>query len=149
MNSEFEVADLVPHSGNMNLLDEIVDHGDDWLEARVNITSNSMFIEPNGVPALVGIEYLAQAVAAYAGLQESKSGGKPKLGFLLGVRKYRSSIDCFPVGMSLLLKVHLVMQADSGLNVFQCFLTGDGIEASGRLNVFQPEDAEQFLQGAM
>lgn len=147
MSKKFEVAELVPHSGSMSLLDEIVDYGDDWLHATVKITSSSMFLDDKGVPSSVGIEYLAQAVAAYAGLQERKEGGKPKLGFLLGVRKYLCSTDYFPVGKTLLLQVTLEMEADNGLNVFQTMLTAEGIEGSARLNVFQPDDAEKFLQG--
>jgi len=146
MNTEFSVADLVPHSGKMSLLDEIIDFGEDWLHAKVNITADSMFVEKQGVPALVGIEYLAQAVAAYAGLQEQKDGRKPKLGFLLGVRKYLCSTDYFSIGDILTLQVKLEMQAENGLNVFQCLLISDEIEASARLNVFQPDDAQQFLQ---
>lgn len=147
MNSEFSVAELVPHSGSMSLLDEIIDFGDDWLHAKVKITSDSMFVEELGVSALVGIEYLAQAVAAYAGLQERKIGKKPKLGFLLGVRKYICSTDYFPIGETLILQVQLEMQADNGLSAFNCVLIGDQIEASARLNVYQPDDAEKFLQG--
>jgi len=146
MDTKFSVAELVPHSGNMSLLDEIVDYGENWLKASVQVSRDSMFLEEQGVPASVGIEYLAQAIAAYSGVQERKGGGKPKLGFLLGVRKYLSSTDYFPIGKTLNLYVQLEMQAENGLNVFQCELTADGLEASARLNVFQPDDAKQFLQ---
>ena len=146
MNASFSVAELIPHTGCMSLLDEIIDFGDDWLHAKVKVTADSMFVEEQGVPALVGIEYLAQAVAAYAGLQERKYGREPKLGFLLGVRKYLCSTDYFPIGSTLVLQVQLEMQAENGLNVFQCILMSDEIKASARLNVFQPDDAKQFLQ---
>lgn len=148
MKRKFKVEDLVPHSGRMCLLDEIIDYGDDWLHAKVRVTANSMFIETQGVPASVGIEYLAQTVAAYAGLQERVNGGKPKLGFLLGVRNYICSTDYFSIGDTLLLQVELEMQAENGLNVFNAILKGDGIDISARLNVFQPNDADEFLQGA-
>jgi predicted hotdog family 3-hydroxylacyl-ACP dehydratase len=149
MDKEYTVAELVPHSGNMSLLDEIIDYGDEWLHARVRITEKSLFMDERGVPALVGIEYLAQTVAAYAGLQERNHGGKPKLGFLLGARKYQCSTDYFSIGDTLELHVELEMQADNGLNVFQCSLKGNNSEASARLNVFQPDDADEFLQGAL
>jgi len=140
------IDELVPHSGSMSLLDEVVAYGDDWLHASVKITSDSMFLEEKGVPALVGIEYLAQTVAAYAGMQERKNGGRPKLGFLLGVRKYHCSTDYFPIGDTLILKVQLEMQAENGLSAFQCVLVSDEVEVSARLNVFQPDDAREFLQ---
>lgn len=149
MTHKFNVEELVPHSGNMSLLSEIIDYGDDWLHAKVKIMTDSMFVEQQGVPATVGIEYLAQAIAAYAGLQERLDGGKPKLGFLLGVRKYLCSTDYFSIGEILVLQVKLEMKADNGLSVFQCILKGDEVEASARLNVFQPDDAEQFLQDTL
>ncbi|MEH6579265.1 MAG: hotdog family protein [Amphritea sp.] len=149
MKSEFSVAELVPHSGKMSLLDAIVGYGEDWLEAEVHISSDSMFADTQGVPAWVGLEYLAQTIGAFAGLQERLNGGKPKLGFLLGSRKYQCSTDYFPLGHVLSLRVQREMQAENGLSVFQCELQGDGLDASARLNVFQPEDADKFLQDAM
>lgn len=140
----FSIDELVPHSGSMSLLDEVVAYGDDWLHASVKITSDSMFLEEKGVPTLVGIEYLAQTVAAYAGVQERKKGGKPKLGFLLGVRRYSCATDYFPIGDTLILKVQLEMQAENGLSAFQCVLVSDEVEVSARLNVFQPDDASKF-----
>ncbi len=91
---------------------------------------------------------VAQAVAAYAGLQERLQGGSPKIGFLLGTRKYKSSTDYFARGQKLSLKVEREMMAENGLSVFNCELKGDGVEASARLNVFQPEDGEAFLREA-
>jgi len=143
----FDIADLVPHSGTMSLLDRVVAYGDDWLEAEVIIKPESFFIDEEGVPASVGLEYLAQAIAAYSGVQEQVKGGKPKLGFLLGTRKYQCSTDYFKLGQILRLKVVCEMQAENGLHIFQCVLSGqDNVEATARLNVFQPDDADKFLK---
>mgnify|MGYP005996208549 CR=1 FL=1 len=76
MTAEYLVEELVPHSGRMSLLTRVVDSGDDWLTAEVDITSKSMFSDDKGVPAWVGLEYLAQAIGAYAGLQERLLGGE-------------------------------------------------------------------------
>ncbi len=146
MKKKYLVSELVPHSGTMSLLSEIIDYGEDWLSAKVNISADSIFLEEHGVPAAVGIEYLAQTVAAYAGLQERNKGEQPKLGFLLGVRKYTSSTTHFPLGESLIINIQLEMQAENGLGAFSCQLKGGGCEATARLNVYQPENAEFFLQ---
>lgn len=148
MISEYRVADLVPHSGRMSLLTSITGHGEDRLTAQVVITKDSMFADSTGVPSWVGLEYLAQAIGAFAGLQERLNGGAPKLGFLLGTRKYLCSTDYFLPGDRLELTVIRNMQAENGLSAFECTLQGNGYTASASLNVFQPEDAEQFLQGA-
>lgn len=148
MISEYQVADLVPHSGRMSLLTSITGHGEDWLSAQVVITQDSMFADSKGVPAWVGLEYLAQAIGAFAGLQERLNGESPKLGFLLGTRKYICSTDYFLLGDQLELKVIRNMQAENGLSAFECHLQANSYTATASLNVFQPEDAERFLQGA-
>ena len=146
MKNEYQVSDLVPHTGTMSLLSEILDYGDDWLRAKVDISHDSIFVEEKGVPAVVGLEYLAQTVAAYAGLQQKSKGARPKLGFLLGARKYVSSTEYFPIGETLIIYIQLEMQAASGLGAFNCELKGGKCEATARLNVFQPDNTEKFLQ---
>jgi predicted hotdog family 3-hydroxylacyl-ACP dehydratase len=146
MKSEYSVAELVPHSGKMSLLDNIIEYRDGWLRAEVCISVDSMFADKHGVPAWIGLEYMAQAIGAYAGWQERLKGGPPKLGFLLGTRKYLCSTDYFAVGTTLTVTVQLEMEAANGLNVFQCVLQGQGVDASANLNVFQPDDPDKFLQ---
>lgn len=151
MTAEYGVEDLVPHSGKMSLLSEIVGYGDNWLEARVRIEPDSLFADEQGIPAWVGLEYLAQAVGAFAGLQERLIGGSPRIGFLLGSRKYLCSSDCFLLGDTLTLRVEEEMSGENGLSVFSGVLTGTAsfgnVKASARLNVFQPDDAAEFLEG--
>lgn len=149
MTSSYSVAELVPHSGRMSLLTKIVDYGDDWLSAEVEIKADSMFADEYGVPAWVGIEYLAQAIGAYAGLQERLHGSVPKLGFLLGTRKYTSTKEYFAIGSKLTIKVSKNLQAENGLSAFDCILhSTDHCNAAARLNVFQPKNADEFLKGA-
>lgn len=149
MEANYSVAELVPHSERMSLLTRIVGYGDGWLSAEVDIKADSMFSDRLGVPSWVGLEYLAQAIAAYAGLQERQHGGSPKLGFLLGTRKYTSSKEYFAIGSTLTIKVIENLQADNGLGTFDCTLnSSDDCEASARLNVFQPENADEFLKDA-
>ncbi|MCP4331975.1 MAG: hypothetical protein GY785_04920 [Gammaproteobacteria bacterium] len=149
MKTRYSVAELVPHSGRMSLLTKIVDYGEDWLQAEVVITRESTFADERGVPAWIGLEYMAQAVAAYSGLQERLCGGMPKIGFLLGSRKYLCNAERFPIGQKLLLTVHPEMLGANSLNVFNCELQGEGISASALVNVYQPEDTEAFLQEAV
>ena len=133
----------------MSLLDTILDYGEEWLHAEVHITPDSMFADADGVPAWIGLEYMAQAISAHAGMLERLNGGKPKIGFLLGSRKYLCNTDYFAFGQTLLVKVHLEMLAANGLKVFNCELQGRDLEASAIVNVFQPDDAEKFLMDAV
>ena len=146
MKPEYTVAELVPHSGTMSLLTRIVDHGDDWLSAEIHITTESIFADDRGVPAWIGLEYMAQAIAAYGGRQERLQGGVPKIGFLLGSRNYLCDTDIFPLGQKLLVKAQIEMTSRDGLNVFNCELQGQGLSANAMVNVFQPDDPEKFLE---
>ena len=143
---KYSVDQLVPHSAGMSLLTEINSYTDEGLEATVNITFSSMFATDKGVPAWIGLEYMAQAVAAYSGTLERKAGGKPKLGFLLGTRKYLCNTDIFNFGENLTITVECELMADNGLSVFQCLIKSTNVTATAQLKVFQPEDAEQFLK---
>lgn len=149
MKSAYQVRELVPHSGKMSLLSRIVGYGDGWLQSEVDVTRESTFADERGVPAWIGMEYMAQTIAAYAGLQERNQGGVPKIGFLLGSRNYSSSKDYFCHGRTFQIKVELEMVAANGLNVFNCVLTGNETRAEAVINVFQPDDAEKFLEEAL
>lgn len=149
MNNNYSVAELVPHSGKMSLLNKVTAYGSEWLTAEIYITADSMFAGKEGVPAWVGMEYMAQAVGAYSGLQERLYGGEPKLGFLLGTRRYCCNEDFFHLGSCLTIRVEREMQGDNGLSAFKCTLTSETVLAEANLNVFQPDNAEQFLKDAI
>jgi predicted hotdog family 3-hydroxylacyl-ACP dehydratase len=130
----------------MSLLDQVVEYGDDWLVAEVTIRPETLFLANEAVPAWVGIEYMAQAIAAFAGIHAKAAQQDVKLGFLLGTRKYTSSVSHFQLGTTLSIRVEKEMQSDSGLGSFGCTISADDISVTARLNVFQPDDAEQFFE---
>ena len=141
------MADLVPHAGRMRLLDAAIDGDDDSLTACVEIRADSLFFDGVGVGAWVGIEYMAQAVAAWAGWRARLDGGSPKVGFLLGSRRYSTSRSRFLLGEVLLVQAQRQFQADNGLGHFDCTLAIDGVQvASAALTVFEPDDVSQFLR---
>ena len=146
--SPWPVIELVPHDLPMSLLDEVISVSDNALMARVGVHAQSMFVEPKGVLALVGIEYMAQAIAAFAGHQALSSGGEVALGFLVGTRKYQSNVGFYPVGKSLWIRVERVISGDNGLSVFECAIKGESIDVRANLNVFQPANPEEFLAQA-
>ena len=68
-----------------------------------------------------------------------------ELGFLLGTRKFECNVDHFPAGTELTIHGVRSLEDDNGMGVFECHLTGPGIRASARLNVFRPPQAENYL----
>ena len=145
------VADLLPHSGALVLLDRIVAADDESLTATAQVTADGLYNQGDTVPAWVSMEYMAQAVAAFAGLAPYHRGEAIPLGFLLGSRRVEFNCPRFPVGSTLTITVEKILQDDSGMAVFECHLSGDDahpqhIQASARLNLYQPTDSDAFLR---
>ncbi|VAW40558.1 3-hydroxydecanoyl-[ACP] dehydratase [hydrothermal vent metagenome] len=141
------IDELIPHSGKMSLLDRVVAYGEDWLTTSVTICSNSMFCENNAVPALVGIEYMAQTIAAFAGKNDKINNIEISIGLLIGARKYTTNVTHFPVGTTLQINAQQIYLEEQGLGVFKCKITGDsGILVEANLNVYHPEDIESIIK---
>lgn len=145
--SRWPIAELIPHAGNMILIDEVLRFGDDDVETRLSVRPGGLFNQADGsLPAWVGIELMAQSVAAYAGCQARQAGLPVELGFLLGTRKYECNVECFPLGAELHIQATRTLQDDNGMGVFECRLSGPGIEVFARLNVFRPPQVASYLQ---
>jgi predicted hotdog family 3-hydroxylacyl-ACP dehydratase len=132
-----DVAGIIPHSGQMVLLDRVIEFDGDSLTAELIVRDDGLFGDEQGVPAWAGIEYMAQAVAAYAGIKSKLAGEPIKLGFLLGTRRYNSNVASFAVGTALTIQIKTIIQ-DEKLGVFDCTIRGVGIEINANLNVYQP-----------
>jgi predicted hotdog family 3-hydroxylacyl-ACP dehydratase len=144
-----DIRSLIPHAGPMVLLDRVISVDEDSLCAEVSIRSNTLFCGPDGVGAWVGIEYMAQAIAAWAGYTAQLRGKPVKLGFLLGTRRYESSRPIFVLGSVLRVHVQRLFQNENGLGSFECFIDNEeGRVASATVTVFQPPNVDDFLQGS-
>ena len=93
-----DIRRFLPHSGVMVLLDRLLEVGPEELRAEVTIRPDSVFCDGHDVPGWVGVEYMAQAIAAYAGYTAQLRGETVKIGFLLGTRRYEASCPGFAVG---------------------------------------------------
>lgn len=141
----YPIAELVPHSGRMLLIDGVDAVGDDWVTCHVHIHENSMFLEDQGVSTLVAIEYMAQSIAALAGIRAKKNGDAVRIGLLLGTRTFKSNNSYFPLGSTVSIRVEEVFFETDGLAVFKCQAKSGDIEATCQLNVFHPKNIETVL----
>ena len=101
MNTLYAIEEVVPHRQDMCLLERITHWDQDTIEAELVVPDAGLFVEEGQVPAWVGIEYMAQAIAAWAGCRARAAGKPPQLGFLLGSRRYSSPRSSFPSGSRL------------------------------------------------
>lgn len=141
------IAEVLPQSGSMILLDAVTCFDADSLTATATVRPGGLFNEPDGsLPAWVGIELMAQAIAAWAGCHARAANTGIKMGFLLGTRQYTSTMTHFPAGSALQLCVERTLQDNSGMGIFVCELHCAGqLAAQARVNVFQPADASALI----
>jgi predicted hotdog family 3-hydroxylacyl-ACP dehydratase len=134
-----DIRDVVPHSGRMVLLDRLVAFDGESLTAELTIRADALFADEQGVGAWVGVEYMAQAVAALAGLEARQIGGNAKIGYLVGARHYSCNVPYFPLGAALRISVRRDAPGDLRLGSFACSITAEGISAEATVTVFQPD----------
>jgi predicted hotdog family 3-hydroxylacyl-ACP dehydratase len=134
-------ADLLPHAAPMVLLDEVLAWGDETVRASVRVAPDQPFFIPGqGIPAHVGIEWMAQACGLYAGMEALTCGEPVRLGFLLGSRHYHAIRSWFAEGEVLVVSARMIYRED-GLAAFDCVIeTAEEQLASARLTVYQPDD---------
>nr|WP_305119400.1 3-hydroxylacyl-ACP dehydratase [Stutzerimonas decontaminans] len=131
----------------MILLDAVERFDEDSVDAHLLVRADGLLSAADGsLPAWVGVEIMAQSVAAFAGCHARQAGEPVALGFLLGTRNYQCNVETFPVGARLRVRATRSLQDDNGMGVFECHLDGPGIHAEARLNVFRPPEVASYLQ---
>ena len=78
-----------------------------------------MFAERGEVPALVAIEYMAQTVGVWAGLDALRRNQPPRMGLLLGTRELQLTVDAFYAGDQLRIEAQHTW-GDESLGNFHC-----------------------------
>ncbi|MGI2117853.1 hotdog family protein [Shewanella sp. SM72] len=155
--AEQDIADFIPHRAPMILLDKIIGYRRDNLETEVTITAKSPYFDDKhrAVPNYVGIEYMAQSIAALAGVEAKLRNDKIRVGFLLGSRKLALYAKQYELGRTYRTQVSRLYQEESGLAVFDCqiFLLPEAgsdqekiLVAEANVNVFQPQDTQAYFE---
>ncbi|WP_445679394.1 ApeP family dehydratase [Radicibacter daui] len=143
------VAALVPHAPPMLLIDRIAAASANSMTVKVQVTAASLFYRPGrGVPSHVGIEYIAQTIAAIAGYRQHLAQQKvePRVGFLLGTRRMSVLEPWFVPGSQLDVAVEGIFE-DGQMAVFDGTVHNEGrLVVSARVNVYQPDDLRDFSQ---
>src|SRR6185312_9475626 len=122
------IAELLPHAGEMILLDAVLEHASEHAVCSRRVPAAGLFHDADGnLPAWMGVELMAQAIAAWAGCQAKAAGEPVRLGFLLGTRHYVCNVAAFAPGS-------------------ECRIEAPGVLAEARLTVFSPPDASALFQ---
>jgi predicted hotdog family 3-hydroxylacyl-ACP dehydratase len=141
------VEAYIPHRGAMRFIDRLVSLGPEHVVVEADVRADQLFVQGGQLPAWVGVELMAQAIAAWAGGQALGRGEAVRIGFLLGTRRYVSDCTGFAVGTVLTIEARAELVADNGLGMFACRILVAGVEqARAHVSVFEPKDGQSYLQ---
>ena len=164
------VESYLPHSGEMVLVDEIIEVGADFIITKTIIKNHAIFCESIksmgesgesksvadssesqdsgessdsqnfAFPTYKAIELMAQSLGIFRALNEKGSGSK--LGFLLGARRFEI-LHPF-ILREARTKVVVSMQDSSGMGVYDCeIFEGESLIARASISALNPSN--EFL----
>lgn len=89
-NAGIDIEKLIPHAGNMVLIDSVTDWDEDSITCRTasHLRPDNPLRNETGLPAASAIEYGGQAAAVHGGLT-----GRRGDGLLVAVRNLTSAVD--------------------------------------------------------
>jgi predicted hotdog family 3-hydroxylacyl-ACP dehydratase len=132
-----KLEDVLVHRPPMLLLDSVVSFTESSLRASVVPGPDSSFYQNSaGVPAWVGMEYMAQAIAAMAGIKAFEIGAPLPYGLLIGCSRYVAELSHFQSGQELIVDVVENYVDTEGVSVFDCVINTNVTLVKGRLTVF-------------
>lgn len=143
------IEDLLLHRGNMLMLDKVIAFENESIIAEYSPRHDEWYADSNGnMPAWIGLELMAQTVAAHVGLTKRNQNKPRKQGVLLGTRSYHSTVSNFMAAHTLRIHASRVYQDISGLGAFDCsIMLDDTALVTATLKVFEPEDFQEFTKG--
>lgn len=143
MNST-DIARLLPHSGNMVLLDDVLEYDANTIHclARRHHADDNPLREDGRLPAWCGLEYAAQAMAVHQGLCAGDAA-PPARGFLAVARDLAlSASDLDELPGELHIRAEKII-AEGGRSLYQFQLESNGQRVlSGRAAVVLQGTAE-------
>jgi predicted hotdog family 3-hydroxylacyl-ACP dehydratase len=139
---------LLPHHPPMILIDRLLEANEQETVCEVTITPESMFLEAAGVPAFVGLEYLAQSIAARIGYQHYLAHEPITVGLLMGTHRLETGCQFFELGQT--LRIHVAhVWGTLELRRFRCTMTSASIGIvlqHAELHICKPKNVQSYLE---
>ena len=143
MPSVDAIEALLPHKRPMALLHRLLEVDSDMARCEAQMERLDLFHDEQGnVPGWVGIELIAQTAGVLMGHHAREEGGTPRMGYLLGTRRFDISMPVFPAGSRVEVVVRKVLQ-HGGMGQYEgeIFIGGEKI-ASSVVNTYLPGPEE-------
>src|SRR3990172_7062619 len=146
MNINYTLEEILPHRSPMILLDRIIECDEHSLTAILEIKEDNLFLNlQKKVPVWIGLEYMAQAIGAHAGIMRREQNEAVNIGFLLGTRCYETNVVFFELGTKLYIKANKLYQ-EGAAGSFDCCIQDErkNILATAKIVAYQPEDIKKY-----
>lgn len=148
------IDELLPHRGTMHLLARVLAYGDETLSVSARVDGTAWYANADGaMPAWIGIELMAQSIAAHVALRSRLEGKPVQPGVLLGARRFDIAVQAFVRDTWLQIDVHETIRVEGGGHgAYDCTLRtappDSSVLATAVVKVYQPDNFEQFMQGS-
>ena len=143
------IESYLPHRPPMLLLSSVLrcDEDNVWVLAKVDATA--WYADAQGrMPAWIGIELMAQAVAAHIGVLASQGHRAARPGALLGSQHYVMHQSAFVSAAHLEIQATSILSGESGHGAYACRIVAGAVcAAEAIIKVYQPDDFSAFLEG--
>ena len=107
-----DIESLIPQRKPIIMIDKIVSHSDQKTSTSLTIKETNIFVEDYAFQSSGLIEHIAQSSAARMGIQTSKEGRKPILGYIASIRNMM--INRLPkVGETILTEIIITNQINN------------------------------------
>ncbi|SMG16846.1 ApeP family dehydratase [Paraburkholderia susongensis] len=144
---------IIPHRGSMLLIDAVDAFDETTLSAHASVDPHAWYADADAdgaMPAWIGIELMAQAIAAHIALLAIRNGGHARHGVLLGSRSYQALQPVFGSGARLSVHVSELLRGGEGHSAYECTIDAGGVRcAEAVIKVYQPPDFQSFIEGSI
>ena len=134
----------------MLLVEELLGGDATSVSTAITIDETSAFYDEKlrGVPAWVGLEYMAQTAAVWVGMDDIRNQRPVQLGFLVSARQYRAHQPLFALGQRLVIDVTRQF-GDDAVVVFNGIIRTSSGEpvADAHFTAYRPDDVNSYLRG--
>jgi predicted hotdog family 3-hydroxylacyl-ACP dehydratase len=142
------IESLIPHRAPMVFLDRVSEFTTTRLVAHY-LPPLGHWCGERGLPSFMGIEIIAQAIAAHNSLhsRQTNANAAPSLGVLLGTRRYEATQPFFPLAEEITVVIEEKMQDASGFGAYAgvLFSARQAKLASATVKVFRPADFRAYI----
>lgn len=121
------IAELIPHTGPMVLLDAMTDWEPGRAVCELVVRERAPFVADGAIGAPMLIEHMAQSVAACLGYEAYLGGSGVRVGMIIACRRFDALLPAVEVGDALRVEVERSRGNDT-LSHFDCEVRREGAD---------------------